>query len=151
VEEYFRHVKAYVSGEKLENPRTGRYEDPSTEVLEGVEKLLELKEAADSFRRNLVTKIAAFSLEHRGGRLDYAEIFPELFNRLRESYYQQQQQALTVLARYALVLGTDDDALVPRHERARVERTFQNMRERHGYCDHCTREVLSFVLRRLGE
>jgi len=151
VEEYFRHAKAYVAGEKVENPRTGTYEDPSEEVLGGMEKLLDLKEESDSFRRNLMTQIAAFSMEHPGRKLKFLDIFPDLFTRLRESYYRQQEPALESLARYVIAAGTEDDALVPQHERPRVTRTLDHMRERHGYCDHCTREVLGFILRKMAD
>jgi predicted Ser/Thr protein kinase len=151
VEEYFRHAKAYVAGEKVENTRTGKYDDPSEDVLGGMEKLLELKEESDAFRRNLMTQIAAYSLENIGKKLRYQDVFPDLFARLRESYYKQQQPALATLARYVIAAGTEDDALVPQHERPRVVRTLANMRERHGYCDHCTREALSFILRKLAD
>lgn len=116
-----------------------------------MEKLLELKEESDSFRRNLMTQIAAFSLDHLGQKLRYQDIFPDLFARLRDSYYHQQQPALETLARYVIAAGTENDALVPQHERPRVARTLANMRERHGYCDHCTREALSFILRKLAD
>jgi len=151
VEEYFRHAKAYVAGEKVENPRTGSYENPSEEVLGGMEKLIDLQEESDAFRRNLMTQIAAFSLEHPGEKLKYEVIFPDLFARLRASYYRQQEPALETLARHIIAADTENDALVPAHERPRVVRTLANMRERHGYCDQCTREVLSFILRKLAE
>lgn len=147
VNDYFRHVRAYVAGEKMENPRAGSYDDPSAEVMEGLEKLIDTsKEKADTFRKNLITKIAAHSLEHPEEELVYAEIFPELITQLRNSYYKEKQKPLVALGKNILVYGTEDDGLIPDAERAKVEKTLLNMREKYGYCDSCAKEAIAFVL-----
>ncbi|MBE7463255.1 MAG: serine protein kinase PrkA [Planctomycetes bacterium] len=151
VEDYFRHVRGYVSGEKIENVRTGQYEPASTSVMEGLEKLMDLKESADNFRRNVMTKIAAWSLEHPNVKLSYPEIFPDLVHNLRASYYKNKQKDLETLAQYILTSGTEDAALVPQAQRPRVEKALGTMREKYGYCDACAKEALSFMLRRLNE
>ena len=151
VDEYFRHVRAYVAGEKIENERTGAFTPPSEEILGGLEKLVELKESADVFRRNLMTKIAAYSLDHLKEKLNYAEIFPDLIGNLRASYYRERQKPLETLARYILASGAEDDALVPSVERPRIERTLRNMREKYNYCDFCAKEAISFVIRMLAK
>jgi predicted Ser/Thr protein kinase len=151
VEDYFKHVRAYVAGEKIQNPRTGHFEDPSVEVLEGLEKLMALRESPDAFRRNLITKIAAYSLEHPKGRIDYHEIFADLFKNLRDSYYRNKAKALVQLAQYVLVHGTEDSNLIPAPERPKVERTLKVMREKYGYTDESAKEAISFVLRAVRE
>ncbi|MCZ7647296.1 MAG: serine protein kinase PrkA [Planctomycetota bacterium] len=151
VEEYFRHVRGFVSGEKIENPRSGVYEPASASVMEGLEKLMDLKEPAESFRKNVMTKIAAWSLEHPKVKLSYAEVFPDLIYNLRGSYYKQKQKDLETLARYILSSGTEDAALVPKAQLPRVEATLKTMREKYGYCDACAKEALSFMLRRANK
>ncbi|MBI3829126.1 MAG: serine protein kinase PrkA [Planctomycetes bacterium] len=151
VDDYFRHVRAYVASEKLQNERTGAFEDPSEDAMRGLEKLVTLKESPDAFRRNLITKIAAYSLEHLKEKLVYSEIFPDLIAKLRESYYKEKQKGLETLARYVLASGSEDDALIPPADRPRVDRTLKNMREKYGYCEHCGREAISFVLRKLAD
>lgn len=151
VDDYFRHVRAYVASEKLQNERTGAFEEPSEEVMRGLEKLITLKESPDAFRRNLITKIAAYSLEHLKEKLVYGEIFPDLIAKLRDSYYKEKQKGLETLSRYILASGTEDDALVPQADRPRVQRSLKNMREKYGYCDICAKEAISMVLRKLSE
>ncbi|HYG75714.1 MAG TPA: serine protein kinase PrkA [Planctomycetota bacterium] len=151
VEDYFKHVRAYVAGEKIQNPRTGAFETPSTEIMEGLEKLMTLRESPDAFRRNLITKIAAYSLEHPREKIDYHEIFADLFKNLRDSYYKDKSRALIQLAKYVLVSGTEDDALVPQGERHKVDRTLKMMREKYGYIDDSAKEAISFVLRVVQE
>ncbi|HYF49564.1 MAG TPA: serine protein kinase PrkA [Planctomycetota bacterium] len=150
VEDYFRHVRAYVAGEKVQNARTGAYEDPNAEILEGLEKLMKLRESPDAFRRNLITKIAAYSLEHPNEKIDYHEIFADLFKNLRNSYYRNRAQALIQIAQYVLVSGTDD-ALVPNSERPKVERTLKMMRDKYGYTDESAKEAINFVLRTIED
>ena len=145
-EEYFRHVRAYVAGEKLVNERTNGYEAPSEDLLRGLEKHMALKESSDTFRRNLMTKIAAYSIEHPREKIQYAEIFPELIARLRDSYYEEKRKPLETLAQYILASGTEDDSLVPHSERARITNTLKNMCEKYKYCEHCAKETIGFVL-----
>jgi predicted Ser/Thr protein kinase len=151
VDDYFKHVRAYVSGEKIQNTRTGQYEDPGKEVLEGLEKLMALRESPDAFRRNLISKIAAYSLDHPDEKLDYHEIFADLFQNLRDSYYRDKASQLIQLAQHVLVFGTPDAGLIPQNERARVERTLKVMREKYGYNDDSAKEAISFVLRNVRE
>ena len=151
VEEYFRHVRAYVSGEKLVTDRTSAYENPSEEVMRGLEKLVALKESPDTFRRNLMTKLAAYSLEHLKEKLNYTEIFPDLIVRLRDSYYEEKRKPLETLARYILAAGSDDDGLVPASERPRVASTLKNMSEKYGYCEQCAKHTIGFILRELNK
>ena len=151
VEDYFKHARAYVAGEKVANPRTGAFEDPSEEVLEGLEKLMPLREAPDAFRRNLMTRIAAYSLEHPKEKLNYHEICSDLFRNLRESYYKDKAKPLIQLAQYILVHGTEDSALIPPGERPKVERTLRVMREKYGYSDESAKEAIAFVLQRVQE
>jgi predicted Ser/Thr protein kinase len=151
VDDYFRHVRAYGAGEKIQNPRTGQYEDPNIGILEGLEKLMSLRESPDAFRRNLITKIAAFSLEHPKDKIDYHDIFADLFKNLRNSYYKDKAKPLIQLAQYVLVFGTDDAGLIPAGERPKVEKTLKVMREKYSYSDESAKEAISFVLRVVQE
>ena len=151
VDDYFKHVRAYVAGEKVQNPRTNQYEDPNVGILEGLEKLMSLRESPDAFRRNLITKIAAYSLEHPKEKIDYHEIFADLFKNLRNSYYKEKSKPLIQLAQYVLVFNTDDASMIPASERPKVERTLKVMREKYNYSDESAREAINFVLKTIRD
>jgi serine protein kinase len=151
VDDYFKHVRAYVAGEKVQNPRTNAYESPSVEIMEGLEKLMTLRESPDAFRRNLITKIAAYSLEHPKEKIDYHEVFADLFKNLRDSYYRDKAKALVQLAQFVLLSGTDDANLITPPERPKVERTLKVMREKYGYSDESAKEAISFVLQTIRD
>jgi len=147
IEEYFKHVRAYVSGEKIQNQRTGAYDDPSSAVMEGVEKMMSLKEPADSYRRNLITRIAAYSLEHPNEKIDYHEVFSDIFDALEVSFYKAQTRAFLQLARYVLVFGGEDASLIPAQELPKIESSLRVMREKFNYSDDSSKEAIAFVLR----
>ena len=147
IEDYFKHVRAYVSAEKIQNPRTGSYEDPSNAIMEGVEKMMSLKEPADSYRRNLITRIAAYSLEHPNEKIDYHEVFSDIFDALAESFYRAQTRAFMSLARYVLVYGGEDASLIPAQELPKIEGTLRVMRDKYRYNDDSAKEAIAFVLR----
>ncbi|MFH0939020.1 MAG: serine protein kinase PrkA [Planctomycetota bacterium] len=151
VEDYFKHVRAYVAGEKIKNPRTGQFDEPSVEVLEGLEKLMDLKESPDAFRRNLISKIAAYSLDHPAEKINFHEIFADVFKNLRNSYYKEKAEQLILLAQYVLVFGAGDAGLIPHSERPKVEKTLKLMRDKYGYNDESAKEAISFVLRTMRE
>lgn len=151
LDEYFKHVRAYVAGEKLLNPRTGAFEDPSAAVMDGVEKMLALKEPADSYRRNLMTRIAAYSIEHPNEKIDYHEVFSDIFEALRLNFYKAQTRAFMQLAKYVIVYGGEDDSLIPALEKPKVEGTLRVMRERYHYNDDSAKEAIAFVLKTLQE
>jgi len=151
VDDYFKHVRAYVAGEKVQNARTGAFESPSVEILEGLEKLMTLRESPDAFRRNLITKVAAYSLEHPKEKIDYHEVFADLFKNLRDSYYRDKAKALIQLAQFVLLSSTDDANLIPPPERPKVERTLKVMREKYGYNDESAKEAISFVLQTIRD
>ena len=151
VDDYFKHVRAYVAGEKIQNVRTGKFDDPNVQILEGLEKLMGLRESPDSFRRDLFTKIAAYSLEHPSQKIDYHEIFADLFTNLRQAYYKEKAKALIQLAKYVLLSGTDDSNLIPASERPKVERTLKVMCDKYGYIEESAKEAVNFVLRTIRD
>lgn len=147
VSEYFRHVRAYVSGEKIRRETDGKLLPPSEEVMAGLEKHLQLKEPPDKFRRNLVSRIAAYSLEHPDEKLDYAVVCAALFRDLKRNYYTEKRRQLEQLARPIPLLGTDDEKTLSAAAKKDAARALRTMKERHGYCDHCATEAVLFVLR----
>ena len=74
--EYFRHVKAFCSREKVYNPTTNSYEPANLEFLESIERLRGLSEPAEVFRSNIMTRIGAKSLERPGHEINYAGAVP---------------------------------------------------------------------------
>jgi predicted Ser/Thr protein kinase len=149
---YISHVSHWTKKEKLRNPTTGRLDDPDQDMMEQVEKTLGVTGKRDDFRNEIISRIGAWSIEHPGQKPNFAEVFPQYLQTLRDAYFDQQKK---------VVKKTNEDLIFylaegPAHARshldkesfARVETTLKNLKERYGYCDSCAKDVVSFLLRR---
>ena len=150
---YVTHVTHWVGKEQVKNPVTGGYDDPDEELMRGVEKRLEIDSDREEFRRDLMSRIGAWSVDHPNQRPDYPRIFRKEFVRLKESYYQEQQVVVRKLLReLAALLGEDADeaaraAGAKNAERSRAIATLEALKARHGYSDTTAKEALMYLLK----
>jgi predicted Ser/Thr protein kinase len=144
---YVNHVTHLVRKEKLRNPVTGGMEDPDEKLMREVEKELGTEGNVSDFRQGLITKIGAWSLDHRAERPDYPAIFPDYFDRLRTSYFEQNRRRITKTLRDTLKLITDGEQGVPVDSLKQCRQMLSRMKEQFGYCDHCAREAITMLAR----
>lgn len=146
-EDYFVHVRAYARGEKVRNRQTGDLESPDEELMIEVERAIDLKEKADQFRKGLVTRIAAYSIEHPGQRIDVKALFGDLFRALKADFYKKREKQTEQLLRDSLRFGTDDWKFVSPQQKKAVKRSLARMKARYGYCLQCAKETIAYVLK----
>lgn len=145
--EYFRHVKAFHTKENVYNATTNAYEPPNDEFMKGIERLVQLSEAEDVFRSEIMTRIAAWSLDHRHEKIDYHNLFPEIYRALRENFYRERNRLLTLIEQDILKYGTDEFDLLSASDQEMVESALATMRTKYHYCDDCARDVIAYVLK----
>ncbi|MBN2490705.1 MAG: serine protein kinase PrkA [Planctomycetes bacterium] len=143
--EYFLHVVAFTRGEKVVQPRTRALEDASEAVMGAVEKMLAIQEPSAVFRRNLVTRIGAFRVEHPDRPLVYKELFPDIYRALQEDALHQRRAQIERLEEQLLLHGTDSAGDIEPRLRERVARTARHMAEHFGYDPQGLKEVVLFV------
>jgi predicted Ser/Thr protein kinase len=148
---YITQVSSWVKGEKVRNRVTGEYEKPDEGRMEEMERILmPEREDRSSYRRSLISNIGAYRLDHpdEQGEIDFALVFPDLFRRLREHYYEERKRQLRLAKENLLRWLSDERGQVDEKTRREVERTIVTLRERHGYCEHCAEDAVRFLLRR---
>jgi serine protein kinase len=146
-DDYFIHVRAFARGERVRNRQTGELEEPDEELMKDVEKAVEIKEKPDSFRKNLVTRIAAYSIEHPGQRIEMKSLFGDLFRALKADFYKKRDKQIDQLLRDILRFETDEwRSVIPAQKRA-VRRSLARLKVRYGYCLHCAKETVAYVLK----
>ncbi|HEY2743550.1 MAG TPA: serine protein kinase PrkA, partial [Polyangia bacterium] len=149
---YVTHVSHWTKKEKLRNPLTGRLEDPDEDMMTEVEKTLGMGQKRDDFRHEVISRIAAWSIEHPGQKVDFATVFPRQLQQLRESYFEQRKKILKkTLEEVLQYLADGADKMRTRIDREafeRVETTLRNLKTTYGYCDHCARDAVSYLLRK---
>ncbi len=140
---YFSHVIAFTRGETVLDERTGRALPASEDTMGAVERLLDIHEPAEVFRKNLVARIGAFRVDNPDAPVVYRELFPDIFGALRQDFFSKRRDQIERVEQ-ALIEWEDappSDAKL----RARAERTMRNMRETYGYPEEALREVILFV------
>src|SRR5690606_26894203 len=102
--EYMRHVKAYGTGEKVPDPQTGQAREPDRKLMAEVEAHIGVQGSVDEFRRNLITKVAAFRLSNPDAPLDYEVLFRDHFQALKRSFYRERRDRIVGIVADALLL-----------------------------------------------
>ena len=150
---YVTLVSHWVKGEKIKNPLTGDYEPPDEQRMAELEKIvMPPGDDRKNFRRGLISAIGAFRLDHPdAAEIDYAAIFPDLFRRLRDHYFEERKRQLRRSREDVLRYLSDERASLDEKARARVEGALRTLRERYGYCEHCAQDAVMFLLRRRYE
>ncbi|MGF1508502.1 MAG: serine protein kinase PrkA [Myxococcota bacterium] len=139
---YVVHVSTFLKKEKLLDRVTGQYVDPDPDLMKEVEDvLLAENEDRNDFRRSIIGRIGAWSLEHSGEQPRYRDLFESYISRLEEDYYRRQKKVIARQLRGLLDhVGEDvhsDDAA----------NTLAVMQSRFGYPEACTAECAAYLLR----
>jgi serine protein kinase len=146
-QEYFRHVKAFDTQQKVQNKETGQFEPPDENLMGEVERHFDLKESPARFRRDLITRIAAFRLDNPVKPLVYDELFEHLFTALQQGVFAEQHLKLVRLAEDALQVVTKSADHLPSDRRQAAGVLLDRLVKDFGYCDACRSEMLAYFLR----
>jgi serine protein kinase len=150
---YVTLVSHWVQGEKVRNRVTGESAPPDEERMLELERMvMPPGEDRGSFRRGLIASVGAFRLDHPGtAEIDYVAIFPDLFRRLRDHYYDERKRELQRSKENVLRYLSDERPALDERARRHVEATLETMRARHGYCEDCAKDAILFLMRRRYE
>ena len=148
-EKYVFHVSHWVKGEKIRNRITGEMERPDEGRMAEMEGIVMPKgEDAGEFRRGLISSIGAHRLDNPEGEMDYARIFPDVFKRLRAHFFEERKKALRRNTENILKYLSEDRGQLLQKEQQNVEAALLAMRQRYGYCEHCAKDAIVFLMRK---
>ncbi len=152
-ERYVTIVSHWVKGERIQNRITGDYEAPDEGRMGELEKIvMPPGDDPGTFRRGLISSVGAYRLDHPGGaEIDWVAIFPDVFRRLRDHYFDERKRQLRRSREDVLRYLSDERGALDEKARRRVEDTLKTMRERYGYCEHCAKDAIQFLMRRRYE
>ncbi len=147
-ERYVTHVSLWVKGERFHDPMTGKYQEPDETLFNRVESVLEVEDPKE-FRRNLISVVAAYAIDHPGKMPDPAQIFPRYLERLKEAYYTDRRGHVAAVIRDMLNLlsGTELSAGLSAENRKMAEAAIERMITTYGYCRNCARSCLGELQR----
>lgn len=139
---YISHVSAWVKDERIKNHMTGKLEPPDRELMNHVEALLDPPDRGDDARRALLSRIAAWAIDHRGQPVAKSPVVLEKLSKLRASVFRERRSLLEDFCRKLVEqLQTDDEP------EADVVDALQLMKSRYGYSRVGARDAAARLLR----
>jgi len=147
-ERYASQASQWVKREKVHNPITGRDEDPDEDFMGEVERMLDVSNRKDEFRREVIARIGAWSIDHPRQKPDYERIFPRPIAELREAFFNDRKKQVRKINEDLLVLMTDGATKMLPDAATAAQVTLDTLKSRFGYCDHCARDAILALIRK---
>ena len=147
-ERYASQASHWVKREKVTNPITGRDEDADEDFMTDVERMLDVGNRKDEFRREVIARIGAWSIDHPRQKPDYEKIFPRPIAELREAFFNDRKKQVRKINEDLLVLMTDGPAKMLADAAAAAQQTLDALKGRFGYCEHCAKDAVLALIRK---
>ncbi len=146
---YAETVSAWVKGERMENRLTGAMEKPDEGRMAEFEGyVMPRGNEAGEFRRSFIASVGAWRIDNPEAEVDYARIFPELFKRLSDHFFDERKRQLKRNVDNVLKVFSNEQSALSRKELAQVEATMEAMQRRFGYSEGSARDTIVFLVRR---
>jgi len=139
---YVNHVMHALKKEKVRDASMGRLVDPDENMMQEVERTLEISGRAEEFRQSLIAKIGAWSLDHRGQKPVLSEIFVDLLRKLRDAYFEKHKKTIARGISDLVMLLSGNEGSLAAEARARAEAALATLTERHGYTRESARDLV---------
>jgi predicted Ser/Thr protein kinase len=152
-DEYFQHVVAEIQGSNVFDANTGKRVPADGRLLDSVEALLPITGPIDEYRRDLVSRIGAYALDHPDEQpLDFRSLFPDLLRALRRNFFEERRGVVEKVQTHVLLIGTPAFDDLTEADRQAATRTLTNLTNAQvGYCDHCAKDAVHVALAHLRE
>jgi serine protein kinase len=147
---YIGHLSSLLKKERIKNPITGAYEEPDHALLKEFETIVGAPaedEQRTQFRKNLITQIGAWALDHPNEQMDYFRVFPEMRMKMEKHFYESQKALLQKMHTALKQFGTDHEDHTSEGSKL-AKLTIQNMQGKFGYGVDGAKEVIGFLMSR---
>jgi predicted Ser/Thr protein kinase len=155
IRRYIENINALNKGEKIKNVTTGKYIDPDQFFIKEFETSIGLKEDPKTYRSLLLSKLGAYSLDNPGKPILYTEVFPDLVDRLQESFRFEQKKVILVLSKNILYFEAELSKTIDPHKgtpltdenRKLIETVVANLQNKYGYSTFGAISSLKFIIK----
>lgn len=144
---YITHVSYWVKGEKLRNPLTGQYEDPDLRLMGEVEALLGSPDKPEDLRHSLISRVAAWAIDHPGDAIDNSRVFAPQLKRMQDAVFAERRVSVAKLARDVVVLLREEGSGLDESRRVEVRAAVGRWKSRFGYQDGSAADAATALVR----
>jgi predicted Ser/Thr protein kinase len=147
-ERYIQHVSVWVKKERIRNKLTGEYEEPDENLMREVEGLLSVEGEREEWRKQTISTIAAWAIEHTGEKLDAARVFPAAERKIKDAIFSTRRVQVAAVTRDIVILLREaGQGLDPtRHKMAVAAK--ERLISMFGYNDTSASDMASMLLRK---
>lgn len=155
IRRYIENINALNKGEKIKNNTTGKFIEPDQYFIKEFESSIGLKEEAVNFRSHLLTKLGAYSLDNPGKAIVYTNVFPDLVDRLQESFRVEQKKVILSLSKNIVYYEAELSKTIDPHKgtpltednRKLIESVLHNLQTKFGYSKLGAISSLKFIIK----
>jgi predicted Ser/Thr protein kinase len=147
-ERYIQHVSVWTKKERIRNKHTGEYEEPDEQMMREVERLLDVKGDAQEARKQMISGVAAWAIDHPGQKVEGKNVFPNFLRRLRDAIFSDKRGDIAKQARDIVVLVRDEGAGLDDARKLEVREVLTQLASRFAYCDACSADMASMLVRK---
>ena len=146
---YVAQISAHIRGERMKNQFTGLDEKVDEQRMREFEELIGVKADFEDYRKNLISRLGAWSMEHpdlaKVKPLPFTSIFPDLLEKLQDKSHQDQVEKLRLMAEVVV----DSDGLshiegksTPTEAEAMALKAYKGLQRQFGYGAAGAKEAL---------
>lgn len=147
-ERYVQHVSVWVKKERIRNKVTGDYEEPDEGMMREVERLLDVKGDAQDARKQMISAIAAWAIDHPGQKVEARQVFPQMIKRLKDAIFADKRVDVAKRARDVVVFVRDEGSGLDDTRRREAREALDRLASKFGYCDNCAADMASMLVRK---
>ncbi|MBT3235567.1 MAG: hypothetical protein HN353_06430 [Bdellovibrionales bacterium] len=156
IQRYIENISAKIKGEKIKNQITGKFETYDEFLIKEFEESILLKEEAGGFQSHLISKLGAYSLDHPQAEIVYCQVFPDIVDRLQQSFRNEQKKSIQQIAKnvlfYEAELARRNDNIqekvpISSEDRKRIEKVINHMVEKYHYSNMAALSLMKYLIK----
>jgi len=155
IRRYIENVNALIKGEKIKNTTTGKFVDPDDYFIKEFEIAINLKEDAKTYRSLLISKLGAYFLDNQSRPIIYVDVFPDLVNRLQESFRIEQKKVIIAIsknlmffeAEFSKNVSPGQGTPLSDESRKQIRSVLKNLENNYGYTEGAAMSLLNFLIK----
>lgn len=135
--QYIDNVMAQVNKAKIENPITGKEEEPNERLMRSIEEKIDVTEQqVNDFRRSIMMHIG--TLAQKGEQFKF-DSNPQLKRALQLKLFEDTKDTIK-LSRLSEGAGTVDSDI-----QEKIDALKKRLKETYGYCNRCADDILQYA------
>jgi serine protein kinase len=155
IKRYIENVNALIKGEKIKNNTTGKFIEPDDFFIKEFEAAISLKEDPKTYRSLLISKLGAYFLDNPKKVIVYTDVFPDLIDRLQESFRIEQKKVILAIsknlmffeAEYSQNIDTSHGTPLSDENRKQIKGVLKNLETRFSYTEGAAMSLLKFLIK----